>query len=44
MKFIKQFIIIIAFTFIGELLHFLIPLIRKNEKHRFGKTKCDYFV
>lgn len=26
MKFIKQFIIIIAFTFIGELLHFLIPL------------------
>ena len=26
MKFIIQFIIIIAFTFIGELLHFLIPL------------------
>ena len=26
MKFISQFIIIIAFTFIGELLHFFIPL------------------
>lgn len=26
MKLIKQFIYIIAFTFIGELLHFLIPL------------------
>ena len=26
MKFISQFIVIIAFTFIGELLHFFIPL------------------
>ena len=22
----------------------LTKLIRQNEKHRFGKTKCDYFV
>lgn len=26
MKYIKQFLIIIAFSFIGEILHFLIPL------------------
>ena len=32
------------FSLSSELYFELTKLIRQNEKHRFGKTKCDYFV
>ena len=34
----------ISKSYVGEYKLSDTTLIRQNEKHRFGKTKCDYFV